>query len=142
GLPVRRFAVKKQLKDVSELYGEGDAGAAEQFGRILDEERPDIVHLHALTRGASLRLVREAKRRGISVVFTYHTPTVSCQRGTLMRWGTEVCDGRLDLHACTRCALHGHGVNRATSLLVGSLPVAVGRTIGATHLSGRVWTAL
>jgi hypothetical protein len=27
--------------------------------------------------------VREAKQRRIGVIFTYHTPTVSCQRGTL-----------------------------------------------------------
>jgi hypothetical protein len=75
------------VNNLRELYGEGDQTAAREFAKILDEERPDVGHLHAFTRGVSLRMARKAKRRGVKVVFTYHTPTVSCQRGTLMHWG-------------------------------------------------------
>ncbi len=75
-------------------------------------------------------------------MFSYHTPTVSCQRGTLLRWGSEVCDGVLDVHTCARCALHGHGLNRQASLVVGSLSPRVGRLFGAAGLYGGVWTAL
>lgn len=141
GLRVRRFAVNQKVEDLQELYGEGDPRAAEEIGRILDEESPDLVHQHALTRGASLRLVREAKRRGLPVVFSYHTPTVSCQRGTLLRWGSEVCGGTLDVNECTRCALHGHGLNRFSSTAAGSIPTGVGRVLGALGASGGFWTA-
>ncbi len=141
GLPVRRFAVSP-VKDLRELYGEGDSMAAAEFGSILDADQPDLVHLHAFTRGLSLRLVHEAKSRGIPVVFTYHTPTVSCQRGTLLRWGKEVCDGKLDLHCCARCSLHGLGFMKGVSQVLGSLPTKLGETIGRTGLSGKVWTAL
>ena len=78
---VERFAESADVVDVADLYGEGDPLAALSFGRILDAERPELVHLHAFTRGVSVRLVREARMRHIPVVFTYHTPTVSCQRG-------------------------------------------------------------
>jgi glycosyltransferase involved in cell wall biosynthesis len=142
GLPVRRFAVTKNVGDLRDLYGEGDDLAAREFGYILDDEHTDVVHLHAFTRGASLRLVREAKRRGIPVVFTYHTPTVSCQRGTLMRWGEEVCDGALDLHTCARCTLHGLGLNKFLSATLGSLPSSIGRLVASAGLSGGFWTAL
>jgi glycosyltransferase involved in cell wall biosynthesis len=142
GLPVRRFSVTQTVTDVRELYGEGDARAAQGFARILEEEWPDVAHLHAFTRGVSLALVRHAKRRGIPVVFTYHTPTVSCQRGTLMRWGREVCDGTLDLHPCARCTLHSLGLNRFLSRAVGGLPPTVGRLTGSVGLSGGLWTAL
>src|ERR1043166_2271663 len=141
GLKVRRFPVTQRVQDVADLYGEGDALAAEAFGRILDDERPDLVHLHAFTYGASLRLVREAKKREIPVIFNYHTPTVSCQRGTLMRWGSEACDGILDVTRCTRCTLHGHGMSRLSSVIAGSIPSAVGRALGAMRASGGVWTA-
>ena len=141
GLKVRRFPVTQRVQDVADLYGEGDALAAEAFGRILEEERPDLVHLHAFTHGASLRLVREAKKREISVIFNYHTPTVSCQRGTLMRWGSEACDGVLDVTRCTRCTLHGHGMSRLSSVIASSIPSAVGRALGAMRASGGVWTA-
>src|SRR5262245_39934301 len=86
GTPVHRFPVDERVTDVAELYGEGDLNAAEGFARILDRERPDVVHLHAFTRACSLLLVRKTRHRGIPVVFTYHTPTVSCARGTLMLW--------------------------------------------------------
>ncbi len=141
GLRVRRFAVTQQVGDLRDLYGQGDPVAAQAFGRILDLERPDLVHMHAFTRGASVRLVREAKRRGLPVVFSYHTPTVSCQRGTLLRWGSEVCDGVLDVGTCAQCALEGHGLNRVGSFLAGSLPGGVGRVLGSFGASGGAWTA-
>jgi glycosyltransferase involved in cell wall biosynthesis len=141
-LRVRRFTSSKHIHDVSELYGEGDPLAAAKFGNIVDEERPDLVHLHAMTSAASLRLVRAVKSRQVPVVFTYHTPTVSCQRGTLMRWGKEICDGKLDVHLCARCSLHGLGLNRIAAHAVGSLSPAVGHWLRDHHLRGRVYTAL
>jgi glycosyltransferase involved in cell wall biosynthesis len=142
GLAVRRFAVSGEIDDLRELYGEGDLNAAREFARILDEEQPDLIHLHAFTSGASIRLVREAKRRGIKVAFTYHTPTVSCQRGTLMRWGSEICDGRLNLHTCAACTLNSLGVGRVGSQVLGRMPRVVGRLAGSVGLSGGVWTAV
>lgn len=142
GLAVRRFAVSPNVKDLRDLYGDGDPHAAAAFVRILDEERPDVVHLHAFTRAVSLRLVRESKRRDIPVVFSYHTPTVSCQRGTLLRWGSEMCDGVLDLRTCARCALQNHGLAKPTSVVIGSLPPGVGRLLGNVGASGGLWTAL
>ncbi len=141
-LLVRRFAVAPEVGDLRELYGVGDPVAADAFGRLLDDEQPDVVHLHALTRGVSLLLVRETKRRGIPVVFTYHTPTVSCQRGTLLRWGNEMCDGVLDVSRCAGCTLHGLGVGRPASMLLGRLPPPLGRIAGRAGLSGGAWTAV
>src|SRR5437867_9486728 len=57
GLAVRRFTIRNELSDIRELYGDGDEKASQEFAKILDDERPDIVHLHAYTRGASLRMV-------------------------------------------------------------------------------------
>lgn len=141
GLLVRRFEVSPET-NLRQLYGEGDPHAAAGFERILDEEKPDLVHLHAFTQGVSVRLVRAAKRRGLPVVFTYHTPTVSCQRGTLVRWGTTFCDGKLNVRRCASCTLHGLGLNRAAACAVGAIPPAVGRRLGDANLHGGVWTAL
>ena len=141
-LRVRRFTFSKHIHDLSELYGEGDPLAAAKFGNIVDEEKPDLVHLHAMTSAASLRLIRAVKSRQVPVVFTYHTPTVSCQRGTLMRWGKEICDGKLDVQVCTRCTLHGLGLNRIAAYAVGSLSPAVGRWLRGRRLRGRAFTAL
>jgi glycosyltransferase involved in cell wall biosynthesis len=142
GLRVRRYAVASKITDVVELYGAGDALAANEFGKILDEEMPDVVHLHAFTRGVSLRLVQAAKKRGIPVVFTYHTPTVSCQRGTLLLWGEGFCDGKLDVARCAGCTLHGLGVYAPLAAQLGRLSPGVGRWLGERGLQGGIWTAL
>ena len=141
GLAVRRFEATSGPIDPAVLYGPGDPVAARAFGRILDEERPDVVHLHAFTPAVSLRSVEEARRRDRPVVFTYHTPTVSCMRGTLLRWGAEVCDGALDTARCAGCALDSLGVARWLAGPVGRLPTAVGRALGGVGLAGGPWTA-
>ena len=142
GLFVHRFAVTEQLTDVRELYGVGDAVAARAFGNILDEERPEVVHLHALTRGASRLLIREAMSREIPSVFTYHTPTVSCARGTLLRWGQQPCDGRVDTVRCAACRLQSLGVNRIASHVLGRVPRVVSHAVLRRGRAGGAWTAL
>src|SRR5262245_23041494 len=142
GLPVHRFAASEQVSDVSQLYGDSDQEAARRFGRILDRARPDIFHLHAFTRACSVGLVREAKARNIPVVFTYHTPTVSCQRGTLLEFGERPCDGRVETSRCSSCTLHSLGVNAMASRVLGYTPIAVGDVLHAAGLQGGSWTAL
>jgi glycosyltransferase involved in cell wall biosynthesis len=143
GLHVRRYRLSPTSENMlGELYGAGDSAAAVEFGRILDQERPDAVHLHALTRGVSLLTVRAAKERGIPVFFTYHTPTVSCQRGTMMIWGREICDGFVNVQRCTACSLEGRGMRRPVAALVSALPAMVGRGVETVDLRGGVWTAL
>jgi glycosyltransferase involved in cell wall biosynthesis len=142
GVTVRRFAMEEGRLDLRSLYGAGDSMAAEHFDRILREERPDLVHQHALTPACSIQLVRRAKRQGVPVVFTYHTPTTTCQRGTLLEWGADPCDGQLDVPRCTACTLHGYGLGRGTSRTLAQVPGAGGRLLGSMGLSGGPWTAL
>jgi glycosyltransferase involved in cell wall biosynthesis len=142
GLRVRRYALGPEVNDPRELSGEGDAAAAANFERVLDEERPDLVHLHAQTRGVSLRCLRAARRRRIPVVYTYHTPTATCQRGTLLRWGAAVCEGVMHARDCTACALHGKGLPRPAATLLAALPEAVSALPGRAGLRGGTWTAV
>lgn len=140
GLPVRRFGMSAEAASVADLYGGGDETAAAAFGRTVDDVKPDVVHLHALTRACSIRLVEEAHARRIPVVFTYHTPTVSCVQGTLIECGDAVCDGRMEVARCTTCTLHRHGIDRRLARLVAHAPAMVG-TLGR-ELGGRPGTAL
>jgi glycosyltransferase involved in cell wall biosynthesis len=141
GLRVRRFAVSQAL-DLKQLYGAGDAFAADEFAKILRDEAPDLVHLHALAPAVSLRLIRSIKANHIPVVFTYHTATVTCQRGTLMRWGAEICDGVLEVSRCAACTLHGAGLPRLLAQQIVRLPPEFGRRLDKLRLRGGVWTAL
>ena len=139
-LTVHRFATG--IPDLADLYGPGDPVAARSFAKVLESCAPDVVHLHSWTTAVSLRLLRTVKAAGIPVVFTYHTPTVSCVRGTLMRWGSEQCDGDLESAPCAACMLQGKGLGRALSSAVASLPVAFGRGVGKIGLNGKLTTAV
>jgi glycosyltransferase involved in cell wall biosynthesis len=143
GLPVRRFPTGNGKRDVlREIYGAGDPQAAQAASRILDEEKPDVAHLHAFTSGVSLRVARAAKERGVPVVFTYHTPTVSCLRGTLLEQGRHVCDGVMEARRCAACVMEERGVPAAGRAALSYLPGGVGRAVGAAGRSGGAWTAL
>jgi glycosyltransferase involved in cell wall biosynthesis len=142
GLKVRRFGITPRIADQRVLYGAGDEIATRAFERILDEEQPDLVHLHAFTSAISAQLAHTIKQRGTDVVFTYHTPTATCARGTLMQWDEAVCDGLLRLHTCSRCVLHGLGAPKPAAFVAGSFPPSVGGVavrLGATH---GMWTAV
>ena len=70
--------------------------AAERVGRILDLERPDVVHSNNLC-GFSVAVWREAKKRKIRLVHTLRDYYLLCSRSALFREGS-VCDRR-----CTDC---------------------------------------
>jgi glycosyltransferase involved in cell wall biosynthesis len=140
-LPVHRFAVGSRLS-LRELYGEGDPVAAENFRQVLDRFRPDLLHLHAFTSAVSVLLAQLARSKKIPVVFTYHTATVTCCRGTLLEWGNRVCDGEMRANRCAKCMLQGKGLPKAVSRLMGTLPETVGALAGKARLEGGMWTAL
>jgi glycosyltransferase involved in cell wall biosynthesis len=127
GLPVYRFATDRRRR-LELAYGFPDEVAAEGFRVILRKTRPRIVHLHARTSAISERLVDAAHDAGAAVVFTYHTPTVSCARGTMMLFGQQPCDGIIEPKRCTACALAAHGVPKSLAELAALAP----NTLAAT----------
>ena len=130
GLAVHRFAIDRSAR--RELaYGAPDEIAAHGFATIVAELRPGIVHLHARTAAVSERLVEIAHAAGARVVFTYHTPTVSCARGTMMLFGDTACDGVNERRRCAACVLASHGVPRALAGLVAGMPDGVGAMAAA-----------
>ncbi|MCO5167996.1 MAG: glycosyltransferase [Planctomycetes bacterium] len=140
GVRVHRIAVDP-APNLAALWGAGDPRAADGFARVLDRERPDVLHLHAFTSAASVLVVRAARARGLRTVLTYHTPTVTCPRGTLLRWGRAVCDGALDERRCTACVLQSKGVPRPLAAALSRAPRALGASL-ARVAPGRAATAL
>jgi glycosyltransferase involved in cell wall biosynthesis len=125
GLAVYRFASDRRRR-LELAYGVPDEIAAEGFRLVLRKTRPRIVHLHARTSAVSESLVDSAHDAGAAVVFTYHTPTVSCARGTMMLFGQEPCDGIIEPRRCTACALAALGVPKSLAGLAAVTPNAFG----------------
>lgn len=141
GIPVRRYPVGP-LSSPEDVYEPGDPESVSAFLSIVRNWQPDLVHLHAHTRAVSSRLAEATKEMGIAVVLTYHTPTVSCPRGTLLHRGDSVCDGTMKVGRCASCVLQKHGVPSGVSGAVGYLPPSFGKALGHFGLQGGSWTAL
>ena len=141
-LPVFRYALPDRAPSLAMHYGKVDPSLVMKFDRLLHTIQPDILHLHAFVARYTPALCTAARARRLPVVYTYHTPTGSCVRGTLLQWGESVCHGELAIQPCSRCYLHGLGLNRRASHFVGSLPQWVGQLLSMLHLAGNGWTAL
>ena len=140
GVPVRRFAVDPRPR-VDTVYGV-DVTAVESFARVLASEQPDVLHQHAVTAACSHELIARAHARGIPAVFTYHTPAVTCLRGTLLHNGLDTCDGRLDVERCAPCSLDGLGVNPLVVRALDGVPATIGQFASRLNLAGGMFTAL
>jgi glycosyltransferase involved in cell wall biosynthesis len=130
---VYRFPIDPQ-QDIRHAYGMPDEVAAAGFERLLGKLQPDVVHLHARTAAVSERLVDIGHEAGSRVVLTYHTPTVSCSRGTMLLFGKEPCDGVLEYRRCIACALAAHGAPKALSHILASLPNGLRRAFADSSL--------
>src|SRR5262249_61983250 len=106
GLALYRF-ISDQRRRLELAYGVPDEIAAANFRSVLRKTRPRIVHLHARTSAISECLVDAGRDAGAAVVFTYHTPTVSCARGTVMLFRQKPCDGFIEPKRCPAGARGG-----------------------------------
>ena len=132
GLPVVRVNNTFRERDRFELTYRNDAIDA-VFGKLLDRDRPDVVHFQHVTC-LSTNLVAEAHRRGIPVVFTLHDYWLICQRGQFLKRDLSQCGGQEDSE-CVKCLawqlnLRG-GTARVASALKHSVPA-----IGSPRAAG------
>lgn len=80
----------------------------QQFGQLLDEVQPDLVHIGHLNH-LSTSLVFEAKKRSLPIVYTLHDYWLMCPRGQFMQMHSEehnlwaACDGQEDRKCATQC---------------------------------------
>jgi glycosyltransferase involved in cell wall biosynthesis len=140
-IPVFRFA-RTPAPTLANAYGAPDEDAARSFRAVLVRVRPRIVHVHARTAAVSERLVDIAREGGAKVAFTYHTPTVTCIRGTMMRLGYTQCDGKLDVRRCAACVLQSHGVPLLVRSALAATPQVLGKALERARLGGGGLTAL
>ncbi len=121
---VRRYAVNATPTQL-ELFESRPHQGFDRFREILAEERPDIYHQHSWSRGMGAAHLRAARAAGLRTVLTVHTPDSICLRGTMMKFGSEVCDGRIDLRECAACWACRRGV-----------PKPAARALAAMRLDG------
>jgi len=140
GSPVRTYAVN-ELPTRAELRGDQPHQGFSRFREILADVRPDIYHQHSWSRGLGALHLQAAREMGLRTVLTVHVPGVTCIRGTMMRYGTEVCDGRIDSFRCAACWSHDRGAPKAIALALAAVSSRLG-SVAAAMPPSRPTTAL
>jgi glycosyltransferase involved in cell wall biosynthesis len=109
GIPVYRYLEPRDVERAVIVGDEPSPGVA-AFAELVRWLQPDLVHAHALSRGLSLHHLTAAKACDVPVLVTLHLPNLTCERGTMMRWGRIPCDGRMEAVRCTACRWEEKGV--------------------------------
>jgi glycosyltransferase involved in cell wall biosynthesis len=97
------------------IAGITPANNLQAFIDKLSELKADVVHFHTLTTSINIYHYQAAKQTGAKVIFTSHIPGNTCLRGDLMRYGNEICDGKVRLNTCLSCYLNARGVPKVIS---------------------------
>ncbi len=90
----------------------GDTPIERAFGRVLDESRPDLVHVQHMM-GLPAALLDTLHRRRIPTVITLHDYWWVCANAQLVtNYDQSICAGpRRDWFNCSRCALARGGAD-------------------------------
>lgn len=91
-------------------YWKKESSVSNQFAELLKYEKPDIIHFHDQSGGASISHLRIARQLGFKTVLTYHSPGQSCPQHALLRNGKILCDGYLKAYRCAKCLLSDRGI--------------------------------
>lgn len=140
-LPVFRYPIPA-APTRAEAQSAVPARGAERFHNWLAGLRPDVVHFHTFVTGLGPFEIRAARAAGARTVATTHSSSLGwiCQRGTLMEWGAEPCDGLCRPARCAACELQHRGLPRPLARALGTLPPGLSRRLG--EIPGAAGTAL
>lgn len=70
----------------------GSREVRNKFGKLLDDFRPDVVHLNNIHTQLSPVIAELAHGRGIRTVWTLHDYKLLCPRYDCLRGGKEICE--------------------------------------------------
>lgn len=94
------------------ILGQKKSLSIDSFRRILETEKPDIIHFHEIGsgNGVTINHLITAKNLGLKVIVTFHLAGYSCMTGGLINSKNQICNGKYQLYDCTRCVLSKKGV--------------------------------
>jgi len=131
GLRVLRFTNRIQLRSLRESYKDPRAEVA--FRRVLERERPDVVHFQHLIH-LSATLVDVAREEGVGTLLTLHDYWALCARVQLIRPDGVRCDENQGA-GCYLCVKDRHLDRIGAAKVAGALLGPVGEL--AAGLAGQ-----
>jgi len=112
---LKTYAINHTLNQCSSFEGlYSDRVIDKIWGSLLDETRPDIVHIEHLLF-LSLGIISEAKKRNIPIVFTINDYWLFCQKGQLLKNDLTICEDHTKLN-CQVCLISQLSIKKNTIL--------------------------
>ena len=90
--PWRKYFPRNMSKLMAFTRPFGAREVRSKFNRLLDDFRPDVVHLNNIHTQLSPVMAELAHKRGIRVVWTLHDYKLLCPRYDCLRDGKEICE--------------------------------------------------
>lgn len=94
----------------------------EIFAKVVEKEKPDIVHIHPGSIGLWLGLLKQTKEKEIINIVTFHSSNTTCARFDMVKFGKTDCDGFIDQKTCTVCLMNSRGVHKLIGNILSILP--------------------
>jgi glycosyltransferase involved in cell wall biosynthesis len=109
--------------------------AGHKMGQLMDARRPDLVHLHNISRQLSPSIIGQARKRGIPVVQTLHDLFLVCPAHSFFVKGApcEACKAGAFWHVVPRRCIDGS----LTSSSLGALEAYLHAWLGLYKHVGR-----
>lgn len=118
----RHSYVYKRFWDIRDIY---NLATGRTMGKILDKEKPDVVHTNNIT-GFSIALWHEVRKRNLRLVHTLRDYYLLCPRNSMFRQGKNC------LKQCLSCKLISAFKKRSTQRV--DCVIGVSRYILDRHL--------
>lgn len=90
--PWSKYFPQKMSKLMAFTRPFGSKEVRTKFNKLLDDFKPDVVHLNNIHTQLSPVIAELAHKRGIKVVWTLHDYKLLCPRYDCLRNGTEICE--------------------------------------------------
>lgn len=110
GTPVFTYPLRESSRDLS------------AFEALLCAHPGATYHQHSWTPDCGADHLAIARRLGMPTVLTIHTPNAICLSGTMMRFESDPCDGRIDPAQCAPCWAQSRGAPIGLAKALGCLP--------------------
>ena len=90
--PWRKYFPRNMSKLMALTRPFGSREVRVKFNKLLDDFKPEVVHVNNIHTQLSPIIAELAHKRGIKVVWTLHDYKLLCPRYDCLRNGTEICE--------------------------------------------------
>jgi glycosyltransferase involved in cell wall biosynthesis len=144
GIRVIRYA-EESIEDRNMIMGKSEPEGLLGFIKILNIEKPDIIHFHELApgRGVSIFHVEKAYQLKIPIVLTFHLSYYTCIKGSLIYKEKAKCDGIIRVGRCTECIYQSKNITGVKAKWLSKIALGFFKAnINLTSLNNSLGTAL